>query len=91
MAELQKRQRSVRLVRRLGTRLRRETSRNCLLRAKLSCLRRLSERTGRAIVGARSWGDIDDDLGVVRDVTSQPPVRRSDEFSVDFQTSGQAA
>jgi hypothetical protein len=39
----------------------------------------------------QSWSDIDNDLGVVRDVTSQAFMGRLDEFMVDLETSGSAA
>jgi len=39
----------------------------------------------------QSRSDIDNDLGVVRDVTSQASVGRLDEFMVDLETSGPAA
>jgi len=38
----------------------------------------------------RSWSDINNDLGVVTNVTPQPTVRRTDEFLVDIQTSSPA-
>ena len=40
---------------------------------------------------SRSWRDIDKDLGVVRRVTPQAPVRRVYEILVDLETSGPAA
>ena len=52
------------------------------VRAKISVSR---------VNGRNSRSDIDDDLGVVRHVTLQAPVRRIDEFLVDLETSGPAA
>ncbi len=57
---------------------------------KAGSVRRMPKAGSVKRTARRSRSNIDDDSGAVRHLTSQPPVRRTDEFLVDFQTSGPA-